>query len=65
LNSFRSSSLEYLPLATLQLPEKTGKLFNFMDGKFNFSAQGSNLAPFVCNVTKLKILFEINPPLKN
>ena len=35
-----------------------------MGGKFKFSAQGSNLAPFVGNGTQIKIPSEINPPLK-
>ena len=34
-----------------------------MDGKLKFSAQGSNLAPFVGNGTKIKIPSEIKPPL--
>ena len=32
-------------------------------GKLKFSAQGSNLAPFVGNGTKIKISSEIKPPL--
>ena len=31
---------------------------------FKFSAQGSDLAPFVGNGTKIKILSEIKPPLE-
>jgi hypothetical protein len=34
-----------------------------MGGKFEFSAQGSDLALFVGNETKVKIPSEINPPL--
>ena len=32
-------------------------------GKFKFSAQGGDLAPFVGNMTKVKIPSEIKPPL--
>ena len=32
-------------------------------GKFKFSAQDSDLAPFVANRTKVKIPSEIKPPL--
>ena len=38
------------------------KLFNVMGGKFKFSAQGSDLAPFVGYETKIP--FEIKPPLQ-
>ena len=34
-----------------------------MGGKFKFSDQGSDLAPFVGNGTKIKIPSEIKPPL--
>jgi hypothetical protein len=36
----------------------------FMGKKFKFSAQGSDLAPFVGNGIKVKIPSEIKPPLK-
>ena len=39
------------------------KLFDEKGGKFEISAQGHDLAPFVGNVTKVKILSEIKPPL--
>ena len=32
-------------------------------GKFEFSAQAQDMAPFDANVTKVKIPFEIKPPL--
>jgi hypothetical protein len=35
-----------------------------MDGEFKFSAQGRDLAHFVGNGTKIKILSEIKPPLE-
>jgi hypothetical protein len=35
----------------------------FNGGKFKFSVQGSDLAPFVGNGTKVKIPSEINPIL--
>ena len=38
------------------------KLFAVMGGKFKFSDQGSDLAPFVGNGTKVKIPSEIKPP---
>ena len=38
-------------------------LFNVMGGKFKFSAQGSDLAHFFGNRTKIKIPSEIKPPL--
>ena len=34
-----------------------------MGGKLKFKAQGSNLAPFIGNGTKIKITSEIKPPL--
>ena len=34
-----------------------------MGGKFKFPAQGSNLAPFVGNGTKINTPSEIKPPL--
>ena len=34
-----------------------------MGGKFKFSDQGSDLAPFFGNGSKLKIPFDIKPPL--
>ena len=43
--------------------ENLNKLFIVMDGKLKFSVQGSNLAPFVGNGTKIKIPSEIKPPL--
>ena len=39
------------------------KLFTVMGGKFKFSAQGSDLASFIGNFTKVKIPAEIKPPL--
>ena len=39
------------------------KLFAVMGGKFKFSDQGSDLAPFVGNGNKLKILSDNKPPL--
>ena len=38
-------------------------MFTEKGGKFEFSAQGQELAPFVGNVTKVKIPSEIKPPL--
>ena len=35
----------------------------FYDKKLKFPAQRSDLAPFVGNWTKIKIPFEIQPPL--
>ena len=56
----------------VQLPRKCAKscpwvknlnkLFTENGGKFKFSAQGQDLAPFDCNVTKVKIPSEIKPP---
>ena len=43
--------------------ENLNKLFTVLCGKFKFSAQGSDLAPFVGNGTKFKIPSEIKPPL--
>jgi hypothetical protein len=40
------------------------KLLTVMGGKFEFSAQGSDLAPFVGNGTKIKIHSEIKQPLE-
>ena len=40
-------------------------LFNVMGGKFKFSAQGSDLAHFFGNRTKIKIPSEIKPPLED
>ena len=45
------------------LLELTFKLFTVMDGKFKFSAQGSDLAQIIGNGTKVKIPSEIKPPL--
>ena len=39
-------------------------MFNVRSGKFKLSAQGSDLAPFVGNATKVKIPSEIKLPLK-
>ena len=39
------------------------KLFTVKGGKFKLSAQGQDLAPLFGNVTKVKILSEIKPPL--
>ena len=39
------------------------KLCNVIGRKFKFSGQGSDLAPFVGNGTKVKIPSEINPTL--
>ena len=39
------------------------KLFSVTGGKFKFSAQENDLAPFVGNGTKVKIPSEIKPPL--
>ena len=58
-------------IATLRKIEKgRGFLFAFLKenihllgGKFKFSAQGSNLSPFVGNGTKNKIPSDIKPPL--
>ena len=36
-----------------------------MGGKFKFSAQGSDLVPFIGNGAKIKIPSETKPPLKN
>ena len=57
-----------VPLSTkgaksLPLAENLKKLFNGIGGKFKFSAQVSDLAPFVGNGTKVKIPSEINPTL--
>ena len=43
--------------------EKLNNLFTVKGGKFKFSAQENNLAPFVGNGTKVKILSEIRPNL--
>ena len=39
------------------------KLFTVKGGKFKLSAQRQDLAPLFGNVTKVKILSKINPPL--
>ena len=39
------------------------KLFTEKGRKFKFSTQGQNGAPFVGNLTKIKIPSEIKPPL--
>ena len=39
------------------------KLFTVKGGKFTLSAHGQDLAPLFGNVTKVKILSEIKPPL--
>ena len=39
------------------------KLFTVMGGKFKCSDQASDLAPFFGNGNKLKIPFNIKPPL--
>ena len=44
--------------------ESLNKLFTEKCGKFKFSAQGRDLAPFVGNGTKVKMPSEIKPPLK-
>ena len=47
-------------------PEQKGyKLVTVKGGKFNLSAQGRDLAPIFCNVTKVKMPSEIKPPLMN
>ena len=58
-------------LTLVPLPTKSAKLFHWaedlnklltvMGEKFKFSAQGSDLAPFVANGTKYKIPSEIKP----
>ena len=48
---------------SLYWPDLLNKLFSFFGGKLKFSAQESDLAPFVCNGTKAKIPSEIKPPL--
>ena len=45
------------------LSRKFEKLFTEKGGKFEFSAQGEELAPFVGNVTKVKIPSEVKPSL--
>jgi hypothetical protein len=47
----------------LSWAENRNKFFIVMVGKFKFSAQENDLALFVCNGTKVKIPFEIKPPL--
>ena len=44
--------------------ENLNKLFAVMCGKFKFSAQESDLSPFVGNETKFKIPSEIKWPLQ-
>ena len=39
-------------------------IFPALSNLFKFSAQGSDLAPFVGNGTKDKIPYEIKPPIK-
>ena len=60
--------LPLLPLPTkgaksLPSAENLNKLFTEKGGKFQFSAQESDLASFVDNGTKVKIPSEIKPPL--
>ena len=44
------------------MSRKLNKLFNVMGGKFKFSAQDSELAPFIGNGTKFKIPSKIQLP---
>jgi hypothetical protein len=46
-----------------QQPRTLCKLLTVKGGKFKFYAQRKKLAPFIGNVTKVKISSEINPPL--
>ena len=48
---------------SLPWAENLNKLFTEKGRKFEFSAQGQDLAPFVGNVTKIKIHSEIKSPL--
>ena len=48
---------------SLPWAENFNKLFTGMGEKFKFSAQRSDLAPFVGNGIKIKIPFEIKSPL--
>ena len=48
---------------SLPWAENFSKLLIVMAGKFKFSAQGSDLAPFVGNGTKIKISSDIKQPL--
>ena len=62
--------LTLVPLPTkgaksLSCAENLNKLFTVKGGKFKFSAQGRDLALFVDNGTKVKILSEIKLPLRD
>ena len=48
---------------SLPRAKNLNKLFTVIGEKFKFSAQGSDLAFFVDNRVKVKILSEIKPPL--
>ena len=54
-----------MTLVVVPLPIKGAKLQIKLFIEFKFSAQESDLAPFIGNGTKIKIPSEMKPPLKD